>query len=174
MADDADIPSNPADVADAVTDATNPAIADPFTVQPAADVLTSDQVVDSAATGAVSDDSAPEPGSADATADVATTEAEAAEPDAEPEPVAEPEGPLTAVGLGLLPETFVSTVSTALHFYAPPVALLPLLDDIDESPAPADAVQPGTSTSRRRNRRPARVARPPRSVSTPARLAPSS
>jgi ribonuclease E len=153
MADDADIPSNPADVADAVTDATNPAIADPFTVQPAADVLTSDQVVDSATTGAVSDDSAPEPGSADATADVATTEAEAAEPDAEPEPVAEPEGPLTAVGLGLLPETFVSTVSTALHFYAPPVALLPLLDDIDESPAPADAVQPGTSTSRRRNRR---------------------
>ncbi|MCK9919714.1 MULTISPECIES: Rne/Rng family ribonuclease [Microbacterium] len=171
MADDADIPSNPADVADAVTDATTPAIADPFTVQPAADVLASDQVVDSAVTGAVSDDGAPEPGSADATADVATTETEAAEPDAEPEPVAEPEpiaepeaeaeaepvaepeGPLTAVGLGLLPETFVSTVSTALHFYAPPVALLPLLDDIDESPAPADAVQPGTSTSRRRNRR---------------------
>ncbi|KQS05731.1 ribonuclease G [Microbacterium sp. Leaf347] len=53
----------------------------------------------------------------------------------------------------MLPETFVSTVSAALHFYAPPVALLPLLDDIDESPAPADAVQPGTSTSRRRNRR---------------------
>ncbi|ODU77962.1 MAG: ribonuclease G [Microbacterium sp. SCN 71-21] len=153
MADDADIPSNPADVADAVTDATTPAIADPFTVQPAADVLASDQVVDSAVTGAVSDDGVPEPGSADATADVATTEAEAAEPDAEPEPVAEPEGPLTAVGLGLLPETFVSTVSAALHFYAPPVALLPLLDDIDESPAPADAVQPGTSTSRRRNRR---------------------
>ncbi|WP_235557352.1 MULTISPECIES: Rne/Rng family ribonuclease [Microbacterium] len=165
MADDADIPSNPADVADAVTDATTPAIADPFTVQPAADVLASDQVVDSAVTGAVSDDGVPEPGSADATADVATTETEAAEPDAEPEPVAEPEaeaepesvaepeGPLTAVGLGLLPETFVSTVSAALHFYAPPVALLPLLDDIDESPAPADAVQPGTSTSRRRNRR---------------------
>ncbi|WP_460802347.1 Rne/Rng family ribonuclease [Microbacterium sp. GXF6406] len=33
--------------------------------------------------------------------------------------------PLTAVGLGLLPEVFVSQVSTQLHFYAPELELLP-------------------------------------------------
>ena len=41
----------------------------------------------------------------------------------------EPEVPerLTAVSLGLLPETFVSSPSTALHFYAPQIAPLPAL-----------------------------------------------
>ncbi|WP_240424081.1 Rne/Rng family ribonuclease [Microbacterium halotolerans] len=41
----------------------------------------------------------------------------------------EPEEPerLTAVSLGLLPETFVSSPSTALHFYAPEIAPLPAL-----------------------------------------------
>ncbi len=34
-------------------------------------------------------------------------------------------GPLTAVSLGLLPEVFVSQVSTQLHFYAPEVLPLP-------------------------------------------------
>src|SRR5690606_5061374 len=33
--------------------------------------------------------------------------------------------PVTAVTLGLIPEVFVSRVSTQLHFYAPEVALLP-------------------------------------------------
>ena len=50
------------------------------------------------------------------------------EPDAAPEPDAVPEaepGPVTAVSLGLLPEVFVSQVSTQLLFYAPEIAPLP-------------------------------------------------
>ncbi|MDR6868400.1 ribonuclease E [Microbacterium resistens] len=41
-----------------------------------------------------------------------------------PEPEPEPEA-VTAVALGLLPEVFVSQVSTQLHFYAPEVVPLP-------------------------------------------------
>ncbi|MFT4212767.1 MAG: Rne/Rng family ribonuclease [Microbacterium sp.] len=67
---------------------------------------------------------------------------------AEEKPTAEPEVPAlpTAVSLGLLPETFVSAVSTALHFYAPEVVALPALpeDETDE---------PSTSAARRRRRR---------------------
>lgn len=80
----------------------------------------------------------------------APAEAEAEpEPEApaEPEPEAEPE-PLTAVSLGLLPETFVSQVSTDLHFYAPAVIALPPREEPrDEQPAE------GSSNARRRNRR---------------------
>ncbi|WP_029145421.1 Rne/Rng family ribonuclease [Microbacterium luticocti] len=65
-------------------------------------------------------------------------EGAAAEPEA-----SEPEIP-TAVSLGLLPEEFVSSVSTQLHFYAPEITLLPAL------PASAPAAEGG---SRRRNRR---------------------
>ena len=36
-----------------------------------------------------------------------------------------PTGPVTAVSLGLLPEVFVSQVSTQLLFYAPEIAPLP-------------------------------------------------
>ena len=77
----------------------------------------------------------------------AEAEAEAekpAEPEAsaEPEKQAEPEKP-TAVSLGLLPEEFVSAVSTDLHFYAPEITVLPAL------PAPVQEV----GSSRRRNRR---------------------
>ncbi|MBS1698487.1 MAG: Rne/Rng family ribonuclease [Actinobacteria bacterium] len=43
---------------------------------------------------------------------------------AEPETPAEPE-PVTAVSLGLLPEVFVSRVSTQLHFHAPTIVPLP-------------------------------------------------
>ncbi|WP_251048835.1 Rne/Rng family ribonuclease, partial [Microbacterium sp. ISL-103] len=48
-------------------------------------------------------------------------------PAAEEKPAEEPEAskPLTAVSLGLLPEVFVSQVSTQLHFYAPEVLPLP-------------------------------------------------
>lgn len=56
-------------------------------------------------------------------------------------------GPPTAVSLGLLPENFVSAVSTTLMFYAPEVVPLPALPD-DES----DESEP-SSSSRRRNRR---------------------
>ncbi|GAB6858256.1 Rne/Rng family ribonuclease [Microbacterium xylanilyticum] len=47
-----------------------------------------------------------------------------AEPAETPETPAEPE-PVTAVSLGLLPEVFVSRVSTQLHFYAPTIVPLP-------------------------------------------------
>jgi len=50
----------------------------------------------------------------------------------------------TAVSLGLLPETFVSAVSTELHFYAPDLSLLP--------PLPAAKPAEGNGP-RRRNRR---------------------
>jgi ribonuclease E len=81
-----------------------------------------------------------------AEAEPATQEQPVAE--AEPAAPAEPEkptGPPTAVSLGLLPETFVSSVSTALHFYAPEVTVLPPREIEEEAPAPV-----GT---RRRNRR---------------------
>ncbi len=71
-------------------------------------------------------------------------------PEPEPEPESAPE-PLTAVGLGLLPEVFVSSVSTALHFYAPPV-IEPAPARIVEDDADDEAPLTGSS-SRRRNRR---------------------
>lgn len=74
---------------------------------------------------------------------------ESVEPEStnEAEATEEPTGPPTAVSLGLLPENFVSAVSTALMFYAPEVTPLPALpeDDTDDS-------EPSGS-SRRRNRR---------------------
>ncbi|MBN9185766.1 MAG: ribonuclease E/G, partial [Microbacterium sp.] len=60
---------------------------------------------------------------------------------------AEEQGPVTAVSLGLLPEVFVSAVSTELHFYAPAVAALPPAPDHEE---PAETTP---TSSRRRNRR---------------------
>ena len=58
----------------------------------------------------------------DAPAAEASSEETAAEP-AQEKP--EAPQPLTAVSLGLLPEVFVSQVSTQLHFYAPEVLPLP-------------------------------------------------
>ncbi len=60
---------------------------------------------------------------------------------------------LTAVALGLLPENFVSAVSTQLHFFAPTVAPLPARStqstpDDDESDD-----EPRSGSSRRRRRR---------------------
>ncbi|MET0781459.1 MAG: Rne/Rng family ribonuclease [Microbacterium sp.] len=73
------------------------------------------------------------------------------EPDAEPaasEVPAEDTGPKTAVDLGLLPEVFVSAVSTQLVFYAPAIAALP------PRPEPEPVAEQASSTSaRRRNRR---------------------
>lgn len=69
--------------------------------------------------------------------------------DAASVPDEEPASPPTAVSLGLLPEVFVSAVSTELHFYAPAVAALPARDiEIDEAP---DAGSSGSA--RRRGRR---------------------
>ncbi|KJL27637.1 Rne/Rng family ribonuclease [Microbacterium oxydans] len=74
--------------------------------------------------------------------------------DAAPEEKPAP-GPVTAVSLGLLPEVFVSQVSTQLHFYAPEVIPLParpererIFDRIAEREQPQEE-----STSARRGRR---------------------
>lgn len=86
-------------------------------------------------------------------------EAPAAEtPAAEaPAPAEEPAAPapVTAVSLGLLPEVFVSQVSTQLHFYAPAIVPLParpererIFDRIAEREQPQEE-----STSARRGRR---------------------
>ncbi|WP_350352106.1 Rne/Rng family ribonuclease [Microbacterium sp. A8/3-1] len=73
------------------------------------------------------------------------TPADDAAPSAEPESTDEPEqtdesatkepeapAPVTAVSLGLLPEVFVSQVSTQLHFYAPEVIPLPARNERPE------------------------------------------
>jgi ribonuclease E len=92
-----------------------------------------------------------EPASTEHVSSAADPEPEAASPP-EPEPEPEPEpGPLTAVALGLLPETFVSQVSTQLHFYAPEVVPLPALPE--EPAADASPQGGGQGSSRRRNRR---------------------
>ncbi|MGN6220189.1 MAG: Rne/Rng family ribonuclease [Microbacterium sp.] len=90
------------------------------------------------------------------TAEPETAEPEATEAAAEPEPAPEPEtpaepaGPATAASLGLLPEVFVSAVSTDLHFYAPEFTVLPARPGREPQP---EAETASTSTSRRRNRR---------------------
>lgn len=91
----------------------------------------------------------PEPAAAPEPEAEAVAESEP-EPEPEPEPAAElePELPLTAVSLGLLPEVFVSAVSTQLHFYAPEVIAAPAL------PSDEPEQEPATSSSpRRRSRR---------------------
>ena len=69
--------------------------------------------------------------------------------DGAPDAPADENAPLTAVSLGLLPEDFVSSVSTALHFYAPAFVELPA----PPSPERDEAQPEGSSSSRRRNRR---------------------
>ena len=75
-----------------------------------------------------------------------------AEPEVPPAPPEEPSEPerLTAVSLGLLPEQFVSAVSTQLHFYAPEIAVLPARPDDDVE---SDREQQSGGSSRRRGRR---------------------
>jgi len=79
------------------------------------------------------------------------------EPGQKAEPVSEPtaSGPVTAVSLGLLPETFVSAVSTQLLFYAPEVIALPPRPEPQRPHTPPQAVAEDTSASaaRRRGRR---------------------
>jgi ribonuclease E len=112
--------------------------------EPAADPSPS---AESGADAAPSDQAAPR---SEAVSDTATPEASDAAPEAAPtDGPAEESKPLTAVALGLLPENFVSSVSTALHFYAPAVIELP-------APPAAERDEPqseGSSSSRRRNRR---------------------
>ncbi|MEV4688450.1 Rne/Rng family ribonuclease [Microbacterium sp. LWH3-1.2] len=79
--------------------------------------------------------------------DEATPAVEAAEPETPVEPDA-----LTAVGLGLLPEVFVSAVSTQLMFYAPEITPLPARPGRSQPEAEPEAAA-SSSTSRRRSRR---------------------
>lgn len=78
-------------------------------------------------------------------------------PAAEPATPGEPEKPArpTAVSLGLLPENFVSAVSTALHFYAPALPPLPARDETWDSDDRDDdgPAERGSANARRRNRR---------------------
>lgn len=99
----------------------------------------------SAAEEAVSDD--PQ-ATSEAEAETAPqAEAEPAQETAAAEPT-EPSGPKSAVELGLLPEVFVSAVSTQLMFYAPELPPLP------PRPEPEPVLEQSSSTSaRRRNRR---------------------
>lgn len=78
-----------------------------------------------------------------------------AEAEPEPEAPAEPEKPAipTAISLGLLPEVFVSAVSTQLHFYAPELPPLPARDDVDDHEDDDAPVERTSANARRRNRR---------------------
>ncbi|WP_243225903.1 Rne/Rng family ribonuclease [Microbacterium sp. CIAB417] len=84
---------------------------------------------------------------------VAETPAEASTEQAEPvaEKPAKPE-PVTAVSLGLIPETFVSQVSTQLHFYAPEIVPLPARPG-RERDRDRDQDSDDTGSSSRRGRR---------------------
>ncbi|KJL46077.1 Ribonuclease G [Microbacterium hydrocarbonoxydans] len=116
--------------------------------EPAADAAAGD-----ASEEAASEDAVPADPAADAPADPAA-EAPAAE---EPAPVDEPapaEKPVTAVTLGLLPEVFVSQVSTQLHFYAPEIVPLPARTGrIFDRIADRDQDEPSASARGRRRRR---------------------
>ncbi|WP_295845265.1 Rne/Rng family ribonuclease [uncultured Microbacterium sp.] len=83
----------------------------------------------------------------------AETPAETETP-AQPETPAEPEKPArpTAVSLGLLPENFVSAVSTALHFYAPALPPVVIRDDFDDRDDEGPSER-ASANARRRNRR---------------------
>ncbi|MCC2032274.1 Rne/Rng family ribonuclease [Microbacterium allomyrinae] len=88
--------------------------------------------------------------------DVAPAEVPADETASTEEPSAPKD--LTAVGLGLLPEVFVSAVSTQLMFYAPEFVPLPPRPGRErtreaEPDVEIDADAPASGTSRRRNRR---------------------
>jgi len=77
--------------------------------------------------------------------------------------VTQQEEQVTAVGLGLLPENFVSSPSTALHFYAPQYTLLPALEVPDDDDDDDDQSQGG----RRRRRRGGRGERQPEFITEP-------
>lgn len=132
-----------APAASADVTSSTPAVTDE--VEPTtSDVRTETAASDDDASATV-DAAADAPGAEADPAEAEQAEAEQAETE---QPEAEPSGPPTAVSLGLLPETFVSAVSTQLHFYAPTVAPLPALPE-DEP----DAEEPRSSNRRRSRRR---------------------
>ncbi len=100
-----------------------------------------------------------EPAEAAADEEAPTEEAPAEESPAEDAPAdeapAEAPGPVTAVSLGLLPETFVSAVSTQLFFHAPPALVTPARTDQrdDRDDRDEDAAESSASSRRRTRRR---------------------
>ncbi|MDR6691003.1 ribonuclease E [Microbacterium sp. 1154] len=146
------------------------AASDSASEEPGVDAIPADEVAEpsadaeDAASGSVSADAATAGTEVDETdkaepetrAEPAKSEPETpAEPEkSEPETPAEPEKPgrPTAVSLGLLPENFVSAVSTALHFYAPALPPVVIRDEVDdrEDEGPSERV---SANARRRNRR---------------------
>ena len=92
-------------------------------------------------TAAEEENPAEQPASEQSVDESAATAEEPSAEETEPEKPAIP----TAVSLGLLPETFVSQVSTQLHFYAPEVTFLPA-PPVEETPSEG-------GSSRKRNRR---------------------
>jgi len=152
----------PADAAEQLTEPIAPEAED----APAAPEGT-EPVGDEAVAAAAAEDAAPEeaavaeaPAEAAAPAEDAPVEDGPSEETPAEEKPEQPEekpapGPVTAVSLGLLPEVFVSQVSTQLHFYAPEVIPLParpererIFDRIAEREQPQEE-----STSARRGRR---------------------
>ncbi|MFF0910154.1 Rne/Rng family ribonuclease [Microbacterium enclense] len=122
---------------DTATDAAAPAVE----VSAPADVAPSPAATQDAPAAESETPAAPE-------ADAAATPAASA-----PSAPAKPERP-TAVSLGLLPEIFVSAVSTQLHFYAPELPPLPVRDEEDEDDDRGeDRAERGSANARRRNRR---------------------
>lgn len=152
-----------APVEDAPAEEDAPAAAE--AAAPGEDASPADAPIEAEAAAAESGDEAPadEAATDEAPADEGPTdekptdEKPADEKPADEKPAAapEPEAPqaITAVSLGLLPEVFVSQVSTQLHFYAPEVVPLParpgrerVFDRIAER-------EPDDSASGRRGRR---------------------
>ncbi|KRB37699.1 Rne/Rng family ribonuclease [Microbacterium sp. Root180] len=88
------------------------------------------------------------PAETDASAETEAPAADAPEPAETPASTPDADGPATAVSLGLLPEVFVSAVSTQLMFYAPEVIALPSIPD-----AEPEQEQEQPTSSRRRSRR---------------------
>ncbi|WP_101845229.1 Rne/Rng family ribonuclease [Zhihengliuella sp. ISTPL4] len=122
--------------------------------QPAAEAQSADdapaeeQPADEAPTEEKSADEAP---AEEQPADEAPTEEKLAE---EAAAAPEPEKPaaVTAVSLGLLPEVFVSQVSTQLHFYAPEVVPLPARPGRDDRAPERDQEESGGGRRGRRRR----------------------
>ncbi|WP_153003300.1 Rne/Rng family ribonuclease [Microbacterium testaceum] len=141
-------------VADAATDSATEDAADADAPAPVdetpAEAAPGPDTADETSTAETRTAEAPE---TEKTAEVAASEAPAEETSAPQKP----ERP-TAVSLGLLPEVFVSAVSTQLHFYAPEPLPAALRDDSDDrgfrderdDEAPAERT---SANARRRNRR---------------------
>ncbi|WP_442928271.1 Rne/Rng family ribonuclease [Microbacterium sp. CCNWLW44] len=143
---EAPVDDAPVSTEDAVE--TTPAEADP-SAEPESQPAEADPSAEPEAQtgGALTDDAQSDPAEA-----TGTPQDAAGEQQPEPEPEPEPERPVTAVSLGLLPEVFVSRVSTQLHFYAPEIVPLPARPG-RERDRDADEEQGGGSSSRRGRRR---------------------